>query len=341
MGTYHNVPGMLSYEMYSCLLPAGSQPTQPPRPTQTTQAPTTTQTTQATTTGTTQPPTTIQPPTTTPSPTPPPFYYRGPTTPLPSTPSEMTSAVIKSGLAGDVKQQRERGFIPASFTPFLIGEHQYFSIVYRYVGLRNVVHYQFEYDLRESQVNGYSSTSPEFKIQYIAPYLVNDVIRFAILLNRTNDDIRHFVLVTPLHFESAYTRGLRNQGFSILNRKTVEDPVTGNILISAVVGKRGSDVHTYYDNVGYEGLINAIKNEFNAGYKLTDLYSYMFNGDVRYLAVFSPERFGNNQYVIRIGLDRNAMYNAAESFKSDGFHLTTLLPVPESFYPYYIAAWWK
>ena len=252
----------------------------------------------------------------------------------------MTSAVIKSDLANDVSQHRERGFIPASFTPFLIGEDRYFSIIYRYVGSKRV-NYQFAHDLTESQVNGYSSTAPEYKIQYIAPYLVDGFVRFAVLLNKTNDDIRHFVLVTPVEFDNAYTRGLRNQGFSILNRKTIQDPVTGNILISAVVGKRGSDLHSFYDNIGYEGLISAIKAEFNAGYKITDLYSYMFNGDVRYLAVFSPERFGNNQYVIRIGLDRNAMYNAAQSLKSDGFHLTTLLPVPESFYPYYIAAWWK
>ena len=253
----------------------------------------------------------------------------------------MTSAVIRSDLQADISKHRQRGFIPASFAPFLIGEDQYFSIVYRYVGIRNVINYQFAHDLTESQVNGYSSTAPEYKIQYIAPYLVDGIVRFAILLNKTDDDIRHFVLVTPVEFENAYTRGLRNQGFSILNRKSIQDPVTGSILISAVVGKRGSDLHVYHDNIGYEGLISAIKEQFNAGYKITDLYSYMFNGDVRYLAVFSPERFGNNQYVIRIGLDRNALYNAAQSLKSDGFHLTTLLPVPESFYPYYIAAWWK
>lgn len=253
----------------------------------------------------------------------------------------MSSAIISSKLDDDVRKHRDRGFIPASFTPFLIGADQYFSIVYRYVGRVNVLNYLFEHDLTESQVDGYSSTSPDYKIQYIAPYLVDDNYRFAVLLNRTNDDIRHFVLVTPLQFEAAYSNGLRNQGYSILNRKTIQEPVTGNILISAVVGKRGSDLHVYYDNVGYEGLISGIQYQFNLGYKITDMYSYMFNGDVRYLAVFSPERFGNNQYVIRIGLDRNAMYNAAESFRSDGFHLTTLLPVPESFYPYYIAAWWK
>ena len=71
----------------------------------------------------------------------------------------------------------------------------------------------------------------------------------------------------------------------------IQEPDMGNILISAVVGKRGSDLHSYYDNIGYEGLISAIKEQFNAGYKITDLYSYMFNSDVCYLAVFSPEHF--------------------------------------------------
>lgn len=253
----------------------------------------------------------------------------------------MTSAVIKSQLRADVEQHRRGGFIPASFTPFLIGVNQYFSIVYRYVGISNVVDYQFEFDLTESQVNAYGPNVPNYKIQYIAPYLVEGLVRFAILLNRTSDDLRHYVLVTPNQFESMYTQGLRNQGFSILNRKIIQEPSTGNILISAVVGKRGSDMHSFYDNLGYQGLVSTIQAEFNNGYKITDLHSYMYNGDIRYLAVFSPERFGNNQYVIRIGLDRNAMFNAAQSFKSDGYHLTTLLPVPESFYPYYIAAWWK
>ena len=253
----------------------------------------------------------------------------------------MTTAVIKSQLRADVEQHRRGGFIPASFTPFLIGVDQYFSIVYRYVGISNVVDYQFEFDLRESQVNAYGPNVPDYKIQYIAPYLVDGLVRFAILLNRTSDDLRHYVLVTPNQFQSMYTDGLYRQGFSILNRKIIQEPSTGNILISAVVGKRGSDMHSFQDNLGYQELVSRIQAEFNHGYKITDLHSYMYNGDVRYLAVFSPERFGNNQYVIRIGLDRNAMFNAAQSFRSDGYHLTTLLPVPESFYPYYIAAWWK
>ena len=311
---------------------AGSDPVRTratPKTTQTTTAPRTTSanTTQRTTATT--------------RPTTPPFYYRGPTTQLPSTPSEMSSAIIRSSLQTDVDQHRSRGFIPASFTPFLIGADQYFSIVYRYVGRSNVVSYQFFFDLRETQVSAFASTAPDYKIQYIAPYLVDNSFRFVVLLNRTSDNLQHFVLVTPNQFETEYTHGLRLQGYSILNRKIIQEPVTGNILISAVVGKRGSDMHSYYDNVGYSGLINAIQAEFARGYKITDMHSYMYNNDVRYLAVFSPERFGSNQYVIRIGLDRNAMYNAAESFKSDGFHLTTLLPVPESFYPYYIAAWWK
>lgn len=240
----------------------------------------------------------------------------------------------------DVEQHRLIGFIPSSFTPYLIGADQYFSIVYRYVGA-DKVNYAFHYDLSQSQVAGIVSSQPDSKIQYIAPYLVSNQFRFAILLNRTSDDLRHFVLVTPLDFEAQYTNGLRLQGYSILNRKSIQEPGTGNILLSAVVGKRGSNMHTYLDNVDYTGLVHAIQTEFAIGYKITDMHSYMYNGDVRYLAVFSPERFGSNQYVIRIGLDRNAMFNAAESFKRDGYHLTTLLPVPESFYPYYIAAWWK
>lgn len=331
---------------------SGSTTAPPPPPTTRPTTRATTRTTQATprtsattrstaaTTPRTTPTTRQSTPATTPPPTSPP-HYTGITTSLPEKPNEMVQPSLDE-LAGRLEEFRKRGFVPESITPYRIYSKQYFSIVFVFVGEQTAANdYQVEFDLQKHQARFFIDNTAGFKPQIIAPYMKGSTFYYMVVMNRTTDATAYFLGITPTEFRNVYENsgGLRHQGYSLLSRKFIQ---TNNIYISGVCRKR-PQFHDYFDSFDLTGLYNRLDSEFRRGYFLFDFHSYMDpqTKQVRYGGIFSPERFGRAQYIIKSDLDHGALFSQVESYRKLGYHIKTALPLPESNYPYFLVSWWR
>ena len=295
------------------------------------------------------PPDSTRSPTTTPRVTqpptePPPPFCPGESTKLPSKPGFAQPAIRQDLLRQTIDEQKAAKYIPREITPYKIGDDQYFSVVYFYAGSK-VNYYEIDYDSTASDVRSleayYSSNGRRYKLQYLVPYNKGVEIRFITVFNWTNDDIINYINFSPNDFYNNYAAagGAQSNGYQLLSRKIVVNS-DGNLRISAIAGRRPSR-HFYYDNLGLEQLISKIQAHFKDSYFLMDLHSYMYNGDTRYIAIFSPECYEDKEHVIRYNMDRYTAEIHVRTLAANGYHVRSLLPLPESFYPFYLGIWWK
>ena len=267
--------------------------------------------------------------------------YSGITTSLPSEPSRLSQPPLRD-LQNNLDSFRRVGYVPESINPFKVYSEQYFSIVYTYVGTTASQNdFLVRYNLRENAARDFIDNTSGFKVQIIAPYIRGTTFYYLVVMNRTNEATAYFINETPRSFESKYegAGGLRSQGYSIISRKLLQ---TSNLFISGVAKGRPQSNY-YFNNFDLTGVYNVISSEYRRGFFLADLHSYWDHAtqSVRYAGVFSPERFGSAQYIIMTDLGQESLFNQVESYRKLNYHLKTVLPLPVSNYPYFIAAWWK
>ena len=300
----------------------------------TTQPPTTSASTATPSTEPTQTPSTPQPTTATTVPTLP------PTTPLPQTGSRAVEAVLGTNFVQNVDGWKAAGYAPVNINAYTIRGHQYFTIVYTFVGSSEAAQCYVYSDLTIQNADYYIRNQPAYlQLKAMAAYSKNGQVNMALVFGPASD-------VRIVSLDKSSQEWLKEA-------EEMSEKKYYPVCIRFSQADSGSRIYTIYQKdtpTSFEWGLSLgdlqqriddrrlYQNSF-----VTDLsYEVLPDGDARYAAVFSNDRFGNDQFRIDLVFDRYNFYYSNTALQESKYHAVALTPVIQKHAdPGYLTAYWR
>ena len=259
-------------------------------------------------------------------------------------------ALPVGNLYSEIRYQKTRGFVPTFITAYKIFRHQYYGVIFSYIGVDRVGEVMTYKDLGPHTAYNLIKKRKEsgYAVVALAPYNrrgAHDPVVTLIFKNDTELARTTYVsMEMNVREHVAEERNLRNQGYAMVYRRFRQTGLNSNSVYMRVYTIYRPGAYKNHTGRLYRSSLKSFTDKMaTKGRFLIDVSTYNYRGLQHYSAIYDDNRFGCNVFHTELSPSGPSFSQDSIYLRRLGYHIVAFVPVRNegNAYPGYFGAYWQ